>query len=104
MQTNTPENPMPVPQLSTQWEETLQWTSTNWSQKYVKHHPFIVVIKTIRCLHQIGFILSVAGDSGYPFMDGSGYASEPSIVDEFRPYFHYHATAMPYLRSFILGI
>ncbi|KAG2110051.1 hypothetical protein BD769DRAFT_1674726 [Suillus cothurnatus] len=84
MQTNTPENPMPVPQLSTQWEETLQWKSTNWSQK-------------------IGFILSVAGDSGYPFMDGSGYASEPSIVDEFRPYFHYHATAMPYLRSFILG-
>jgi hypothetical protein len=33
MQTNTPENPMPVPQLSTQWEETLQWKSTNWSQK-----------------------------------------------------------------------
>ncbi|KAG2089818.1 hypothetical protein BD769DRAFT_419917 [Suillus cothurnatus] len=64
MQTNTPENPMPVPQLSTQWEETLQWTSTNWSQN-------------------IGFILSVAGDSGYPFMDGSGYTSEPSIVDEY---------------------
>ncbi|KAG1840616.1 hypothetical protein F4604DRAFT_1831994 [Suillus subluteus] len=63
MQTNTLENPMPVPQPSTQWEETLQWTSTDWSEN-------------------VGYLLSVAGGSGYQFIDQSGYTSEPSIVDE----------------------
>jgi hypothetical protein len=32
MQTNALENPMPVPQPSTQWEEMIQWTSTDWSE------------------------------------------------------------------------
>ncbi|KAG1836969.1 hypothetical protein DFJ58DRAFT_864015, partial [Suillus subalutaceus] len=63
MQTNTLENPMPVLQPSTQWEETLQWTSTDWSAN-------------------VGYIFSIAGSSGYPFIDQSGYTSEPSIVDE----------------------
>ncbi|KAG1799954.1 uncharacterized protein BJ212DRAFT_1581685 [Suillus subaureus] len=62
-QTNTLENPMPVPQPSTQWEETLQWTSTDWSEN-------------------VGYILSIAGGSGYQFIDQSDYTSEPSIVDE----------------------
>jgi hypothetical protein len=106
IQTNALENPMPVPQLSTQWEQPLQWTSTDWSQS-VRETPSIssgYQSPTIRFLHQIGYIISVAGGSGYTFRDGTGYTSEPSIVDEFRPYFHYHATSMPYLWSFILGI
>ncbi|KAG2757956.1 hypothetical protein P692DRAFT_20710186 [Suillus brevipes Sb2] len=31
MQTDTLQNPIPVPQSSTQWEEMDQWTSTEWS-------------------------------------------------------------------------
>ncbi|KIK40917.1 hypothetical protein CY34DRAFT_806710 [Suillus luteus UH-Slu-Lm8-n1] len=31
MQTNTLQNPMPIPQPSTQWEETHQWINTLWS-------------------------------------------------------------------------
>ncbi|KAG1809178.1 uncharacterized protein BJ212DRAFT_620825 [Suillus subaureus] len=85
MQTNTLENPMPVPQPSTQWEETLQWTSTDWSAN-------------------VGYILSIAGGSGYRFIDQSDYTSEPSIVDEFRPYFCYDTATMPYPWSFILGL
>ncbi|KAG1840624.1 hypothetical protein F4604DRAFT_1832186 [Suillus subluteus] len=63
-QTNTLENPMPVPQPSTQWEEMLQWTSTTWSVN-------------------AGQILTDSGVSGYAFEDASGYTSEPSIVDEY---------------------
>ncbi|KAG1809140.1 uncharacterized protein BJ212DRAFT_1484643 [Suillus subaureus] len=84
MQTNTLENPMPVPQPSTQWEEMLQWTSTTWSAA-------------------VGQILTDSGSSGYQFTDLSGYTSEPSIVDEFRPYLHCRATTVPYIRSFILA-
>ncbi|KAG2110035.1 hypothetical protein BD769DRAFT_1365273 [Suillus cothurnatus] len=65
MQTNTLENPMPVPQLSTQWEEMLQWTSTDWSQFVRQTLPI------------------PSGGSGYQFIDESGYTSEPSIVDEY---------------------
>ncbi|KAG1831158.1 hypothetical protein DFJ58DRAFT_848311 [Suillus subalutaceus] len=89
MQTNTLENPMPVPQPSTQWEETLQWTSTDWSENW---------------LPKFNNPLSTLGGSGYQFIDQSGYTSEPSIVDEFGPCFHYHATTMPYLWPFILGL
>ncbi|KAG2110063.1 hypothetical protein BD769DRAFT_1642821 [Suillus cothurnatus] len=76
-QNNALVNPMPVPQPSTQWEEMLSWTSTIWSAYAV---------------------------AGINFKVASGYTSEPSIVDEFRPYLHCHATTMPYIRSFILGL
>ncbi|KAG1767899.1 hypothetical protein EV702DRAFT_979800 [Suillus placidus] len=55
-QTNTLQNPMPVPQPSTQWQEMHQWTST---------------------------VLAASGGSGYQFTDTYGYTSEPSIVDEY---------------------
>ncbi|KAG2335793.1 hypothetical protein BDR05DRAFT_971422, partial [Suillus weaverae] len=63
-QTNTLQNPLPVPQPSTQWQEMHQWTSTNWSV-------------------YIGQALTTSGGSGYQFSDASGHVSEPSIVDEY---------------------
>ncbi|KAG2132183.1 hypothetical protein BD769DRAFT_579758 [Suillus cothurnatus] len=63
-QTNTLESSIPVSQSSTQWEEMLQWTSTNWSAA-------------------VGQILADSGGSGFQFEGASGYISEPSIVDEY---------------------
>lgn len=84
-QTNTLQNPMPVPQPSTQWEEMHQWTSTDWSLT-------------------IGQIMAMSGGSSYKFTNKYGYIIQPSIMDELRPCFHCHATTMAYLWPFILGI
>ncbi|KAG2337082.1 hypothetical protein BDR05DRAFT_970597 [Suillus weaverae] len=59
-QTNTLQNPLPVPQPSTQWQEMQQWTSTGWSA-------------------YIGRVLADAGGSG----SQSVYINEFSIVDEY---------------------
>ncbi|KAG1767891.1 hypothetical protein EV702DRAFT_1145961 [Suillus placidus] len=65
-QTNTLQNPMPVLQPSTQWQEIHQWTSTGWSA-------------------YIGQVLADSGGSGYQFGEGYNFTStsEPSIVDEY---------------------
>jgi hypothetical protein len=109
MQTNTLQNPMPVWQPSTQWEEMHQWTSTGWSA-YVRQTPPVQSRDyrslSIFCLLQIGQLLIESGTvTNWQSSDNSGYESgEPKIVDEFRPYFHCHAITMPYLQPFILGI
>ncbi|KAG2119334.1 hypothetical protein DEU56DRAFT_836709 [Suillus clintonianus] len=60
MQTNTLQNPMPISQLSTEWEEMDQSTSTPWSKFMAQ-------------------VLSTSGSSGYQFANGN----EPSIMDEY---------------------
>ncbi|KAG1744345.1 hypothetical protein EDD22DRAFT_786287, partial [Suillus occidentalis] len=42
MQTDTLQNPMPVPQPSTQWEEMHQWTSTDWSVTVRQRPPALL--------------------------------------------------------------
>ncbi|KAG1774256.1 hypothetical protein EV702DRAFT_538635 [Suillus placidus] len=64
-QTNTLQNPLPVPQPSTQWQEMPhQWTSTEWSI-------------------YIGQVLAASGASDNRFMDAYGHTSAPSFVDEY---------------------
>ncbi|KAG2344920.1 hypothetical protein BDR05DRAFT_961340 [Suillus weaverae] len=64
-QTNTLQNPLPVPQLSTQWQEMHQWSNGDTWSEY------------------IGQVLAASGGSRYQFIDASRYASKPSIVDEY---------------------
>jgi hypothetical protein len=107
MQTDTLQNPIPVPQSSTQWEKMDQWTSTEWSV-YVRWTPPVQSrdyrSSSIFCPHQIGQILGTSGGATFNSTDDTGYVNKPLILDEFRPYVHYRATTMPYLQPFILAI
>ncbi|KAG2130861.1 hypothetical protein DEU56DRAFT_814728 [Suillus clintonianus] len=64
VQTNALQNPMPISQPSTQWEEIYQWPSTQWSLS-------------------ISQILSTSSGSGYQFLELNEHLSEPTIVDEY---------------------
>lgn len=64
MQTDTLQNPIPVPQSSTQWEEMDQWTSTEWSV-------------------YIGQILGTSGGATFNSTDDTGYVNKPLILDEY---------------------
>ncbi|KAG2739793.1 hypothetical protein P692DRAFT_20841016, partial [Suillus brevipes Sb2] len=65
-QTGALQNPMPVPQPSTLWEEMHQSTSndSSWSEA-------------------IGQIMAMSGGSSYKFTSAIGNTCEPSVVDEY---------------------